>query len=241
MNIHVLVNNPGQLKAALSCDAVSEIYAEADVFDKTVIEKCHNAGKKCMLALPYILRGENAPEADDYDGVLARSADELALYSERYMISDYGLYAMNQKAAEFLREHGADRITAPVELNEHELYDLNITDKEIIVYGYIPMMVTAQCIKKNTGSCEGKRGLTYITDRKGNRLPVENKCSYCYNLIYNPVPLSLFGIMDKVIKLKPDSIRINFTVEDEPEAGRILTEMKDPDTYTRGHFTRGVE
>ena len=251
MRIHVLVNRPGQLEAALRCEAVSEIYVEADALERKadgiapdVIARCHAAGKKCIVALPYIFRDVTYINPDAFDGILLRSLDELACYRgnrEHFLISDYGLYAMNDVAAAFLEEQGVQRITAPAELNEQELSDLDLTGKELLVYGYLPMMVSAQCIRKNTGKCDRKPGILYITDRKQNRLPVENKCAYCYNLIYNPVPLSLFGIREKVKRLRPESVRINFTIEDEAEAERILQERRDPQSFTRGHFTRGVE
>lgn len=306
MNIHVLVNNEDQLAAALNCEAVSEIYVEADAFEKSVIARCHTKNKKCVIALPYIYRDVTYIDTDGYDGVLIRSLDELAAYRgdtpaassaaqrDCYMISDYGLYAMNEYAAGFIADHGVKRITLPQELNEHELKDLvsRITDMksaartgddavtgdyetgstacrcdmpetEMIIYGYIPMMVSAQCVKKNTQAnagaahaghgCDRVPGIRHFTDRKGNRLPVENKCAYCYNLIYNPMPMSLFGIMDKAANVGADSYRINFTIEDKDEAVRVLDLFTGPaafanlhssagmETFTRGHFTRGVE
>ncbi len=251
MNLNVLCNNEAQFKTALSNDATDEIIVEADRFDKSVIDACHKAEKKSAIALPYVLRDTGEIDVDGYDEVYVRSVDELERYKTHELVSDYGLYCMNAVAADVLKESGIKRITAPVELNQHELYELGCEDKELIVYGHIPMMVSAQCIHRNTGQCDRTPTIIRITDRTGKNLPVENRCAYCYNLIYNPDPLSLAGVFDRVKKLNPQSIRINLTIENEGETQKIINtfasaikgiKVDDPcGDFTRGHFTRGVE
>ena len=251
MNLNVLCNSDEQLYSALSNDAVYEIIVEADAFEKPVFEVIHEVGKKAAIAMPYVFRDLTFVDADGYDEVYIRSLDELEFYRDRKLVSDYGLYCMNSEASRMLSAHGVQRITAPVEMNQHELRQLDCANKEIIVYGHIPMMVSAQCIHKNTGKCDMRPGVTMIKDRTGKELPVENRCAYCYNLIYNPSPLSLAGIFDKVRRLEPDAVRINFTIENADESGRILEtfakaatgkQVEDPyPDFTRGHFTRGVE
>ena len=46
-----------------------------------------------------------------------------------------------------MKAYGASRVTLPVELNARELSDAGVRG-ELIVYGYLPMMVSAQCVKK---------------------------------------------------------------------------------------------
>lgn len=251
MNLNVLCNNDEQLYSALSCEYVDEIIIEADGFEGSQTEVCHEVGKKAAIALPYIFRDLSFVDVSDYDEVYVRSVDELEYAAGYSMVSDYGLYSMNEYAAEVLKQSGVKRITAPVELNYHELAELGCEDKELIVYGHIPMMISAQCIHKNTGKCDHTPIIEWITDRTGKRLPVENRCAYCYNLIYNPDPISLAGIFDKVRKLNPETVRINLTLESGDQAAEIINAFvdvikgnpsKDPCTgFTRGHFTRGVE
>lgn len=252
MKINVLCNNDEQLYAALSNEYVNEIIIEADSIDRSAASACRDNGKKAAAALPYIFRDLTYIDVSDFDEVYVRSLDELAYYKDKVnsLVSDYGLYAMNSRAAEFLAEEGIKRITAPIELNEYELRELNCRDKELIVYGFLPMMVSAQCIHKNLQGCDKKPGFMKIKDRTGKNLIVENKCTYCYNLIYNPNPLSLFGVWNKVKKLDPDTVRINLTHENGETAAEIINNCvraiegkpaDDPDDFTRGHFTRGVE
>jgi len=251
MKLNVLCNNDEQLFAALSNESVDEIIVEADGTDEPAADLCHEQGKRAGIALPYVFRDVTYVNVDGFDDVYVRSLDELAYYKDRMLVSDYGLYAMNPVSADWLKDKGISRITAPIELNEHELKELGLTDKEFIVYGHIPMMVSTQCVHKNTKGCDKTPGLTQITDRTGKQLMVENKCAYCYNLIYNADPLSLAGIWNKVSRLEPYAVRINLTIEDGEESARIINayakaiegkDVKDPvEGYTRGHFTRGVE
>lgn len=251
MKLNVLCNSDEQLYAALSNENVDEIIIEADSFDRSAVSLCHDNGKTAAVALPYIFRDLTYVDVSGYDEVYVRSLDELAYYKGKgKLVSDYGLYAMNAGASEFLKEEGITRITAPVELNEHELKELGCADKELIVYGYLPMMVSAQCIHKNLEGCNKTPGFTKIKDRTGKSLTVENKCAYCYNLIYNANPLSLFGIWSKVESLNPERVRLNLTYESGKAAGELISECaraiagkqaEDPNDFTRGHFTRGVE
>ena len=255
MKLNVLCNNEEQLYAALSNEKVDTVIVEADAVDRPVIDICHENGKKAAIALPYIFRDLAYVETDGYDEVYVRSLDELQYYHEKKpmqkLVADYGLYSMNRMAGTFLREHGISRLTAPVELNEGELKNLGLSDKELIVYGHIPMMISAQCVRKNTRGCDSTHGFMNIRDRTDKLLTVENKCAYCYNLIYNPNPLSLAGCFDRVRRLQPDTVRINLTIEDGEQSERVIStfagavagkNVSDSDgEYTRGHFTRGVE
>jgi len=250
MNVCVLCNSDEQLYAALSNEYVDEIVMEADKVDEPIVSLCHENGKKAGIALPYIFRDLTYVDVEGYDEVYVRSLDELEYYKDKKIVTDYSMYSMNPVAAKYLKSRGVERITAPIELNEHELKVLDCKDKELIVYGYIPMMVSAQCIHKNLKGCDKEPMITSITDRTGKKLCVENKCTYCYNLIYNAVPISLAGIWNKVEKLDPKSIRINLTIEDTDVATKIINafgkaiqngKADDPTEFTRGHFLRGVE
>ena len=153
-----------------------------------------------------------------------------------------------------MKQYGADRLTVPVELNEREIRDSGIHG-EMIVYGYLPMMISAQCIRKTTLGCSGKPEIMWLKDRKEMRFPVVNQCRFCYNTIYNSAPLSLLGLSASVEGLGPKALRLNFTVEEPAAAGELLDaffeeyalgeKAAEPSVlknqFTRGHFKRGVE
>ena len=73
-------------------------------------------------------------------------------------MTDYNLYEFNQESRKFWKEKGVFEFTAPVELTERELQDLRVKDGEVIVYGYLPMMISAGCIQKTTRGCLKKSG-----------------------------------------------------------------------------------
>ena len=163
---------------------------------------------------------------------------------------DHGMYTFNSLASVKMVEYGASRRTIPVELNSREIADRGGSD-EMIIYGYLPMMVSAQCIRKTTEGCTGKPELLYLKDRKGKEMPVRNQCRFCYNTIYNESPMSLLGLSGEVDRFAPSSLRLNFTVEDRRTTEQILAsfyaeymegrKVSATDNFTRGHFKRGVE
>ena len=54
-----------------------------------------------------------------------------------------------------------------------ELARRGMEDSELMVYGRLPMMVSAQCLTKTVKGCTGKPGWMYLKDRKGKRFPVK--------------------------------------------------------------------
>lgn len=274
----VSLEEPAQLPAALSEPSVGEISLDSAVFDAgewaEAVKRCHTAGKKCFLTLPYIFREEAARYFNTYrrlyleagfDGALARDWGELPLMLEwepkSLLVLDYGLYTMNQAAEAMIRAaaKGASlRFTLPLELNCHELMERGSRGRELIIYGRIPVMVTAQCLRQTTDGCTKTPELLYLKDRKAKEFPVKNYCRFCYNVIYNTNPLSLLKDKKDVDRLAPGSLRLNFTIETAKEVSAVIkafaasyeldgqADVKDrnldPDgAFTRGHFKRGVE
>lgn len=141
------------------------------------------------------------------------------------------------------KDLGADRMTFPVELKYQELLNIeNGEDRslpyELSVYGHLPMMVSANCIEKTYSGCSHNSNILFMKDRKNKKIPVKMFCKYCYNEIYNPEPMVLYD-MDEIIRLKPDSIRYDFTIESPEEIIDIL-DGKVPNEFTRAHFKRGI-
>ena len=112
------------------------------------------------------------------------------------------------------------------------------------------MMVSANCIRSTTQGCNKKQnrnGYLWLEDRKHQKFPVKNVCKYCYNVTYNSLPLCLADRTRKVLNLKPRSLRLSFTVENEKETKIVLDNVmkafkerevgKINTPFTRGHFT----
>ena len=265
-----------QFEAALHSPDVSGIYLEAagefgaQRWDECVAS-CHKNGKQCFLALPQIFRSharaffkKNQARLSEagFDGVLVRSMDEISWLRETLpdarMMLDAGVYCWNQETVALYEKLGASAITLPFELNAAELTPVaralgeSAVSSELVVYGRLPMMVSAQCIQKTTKGCTKKPVTLFLKDRTGAKLPVKNHCAFCYNTIYNASPLSLLGLDGAVKRLCPDAIRLNLTTESRAEAEQVIaafsqeflheapTEQPIKD-FTRGHFRRGVQ
>ncbi len=210
------------------------------------------------------------------------------------MYADHNLYVFNRLAAETLTGMGFQRLTYPLELNAREMRDLaekcmrkmqdpaeksaretqdpaeKLPGLELTAYGYLPVMTTAQCVRRTVSGCDRKPGFLALKDRMGKILPVYNHCVFCYNTIYNPTPLSLLGLEEPVRKLWTPALRLQFLNETPQELSDIVRAFGDaflrqdaekekrraPENdregkngfsagrsggYTRGHMKRGVE
>lgn len=251
-----------QAEVLLENTVISRIYIESEAGDQKELEifadRCRKAGKECYLALPYVFRDHARTwfsgwipglKTGVFDGYLVRSLDELAWLTENNLggkesiVADCGLYSWNQEALSFLSRQGVGEAVAPVELNRRELAVRGMEQSEWIIYGRLPMMISAQCVRKNTTGCKPGQGIWTLTDRTGARFPVRFACRYCYNVIYNNRPLSYFSMQEEIRRLSPGALRLSFSVEPPEEVEEILDKClkEDPGEFTRGHWKRGVE
>lgn len=172
---------------------------------------------------------------------------------------DHTVYVWNSMTAAFWMERGCG-LTCPLELCGREWETLRRSIRgmtaqlacrpEKLIYGRIPMMVTANCIAKTAGKClrsQAGRSEGMLTDRYRTRFPVEICCDVCMNVIYNSVPLSLHG---ELALCREESPRLSFTVESGREMGRIIDfftgiiqgkpKERPYKDYTTGHEKKGV-
>lgn len=240
-----------------------------------IMEKTQD--KQWFLALPYMMRTpelaflENLTKEQlppQITGILVRNLEELAWFirntkeQERTLdiVTDAGFYCFNSHALAFLEKFSKE-CTMPYELNSGECRQLlqkykKSTDMgekafpvSIIVYGTIPMMVSANCLLKTTGHCkaDGKSHLVYLKDRYQNSFPVWCHCINCHNVIYNTLPLSLHHYRKELKKLKANAWRLDFLPESGVTARKIVDyyaglHAEFPiERHTAGHYKRGVE
>ncbi|WP_455903214.1 DUF3656 domain-containing U32 family peptidase [Clostridium sp.] len=270
-HIHVSVEHPAQLKAALSVPEVGAIYLDSAEFGAEQwnewVSRCHEADKQCLLVMPHIFRDRakeyfethrSRLESVGFDGLVIRAWEELELVREWKislpLVMDYGIYTMNHRAEDFVREMAPElpmRFTLPVELNSRELEARGSRERELLVYGSVPVMVTAQCIRKTVEGCSKCPEYLYLRDRKKKVFPVRNQCRFCCNTIYNSSPLSLLKDKKQIDRLQPEVLRLAFTSESAAQTGEVLDAYvktflhQEPveleGEFTRGHFKRGVE
>lgn len=228
-------------------------------------------GMEWYLALPYVLRERDkawmerltaclSEKETLFSGVLVRNLEELGMvrswmrerpevFGAYAVVPDAGVYCFNAAAVSFLSEFMKE-ITVPYELNAKEAAHLVRAAREqdvpanLIVYGRIPMMVTANCLRKTAGQCreDGKaRRQFFLKDRQGAIFPVEINCDHCYNVLYNSVPYSLHGAKKERDRIGAAAFRYDFTIETGEQCRRILEGEFPFQDYTAGHCKRGVE
>ena len=104
------------------------------------------------------------------------------------------------------------RTTIPLELNEGEIRHRNNSHSEMLVYGYLPLMMSAQCVRKNVYRCDHSEGKAELKDRYDKRFTAACFCdpwkmentgdkTPCYNIIYNSIPYGLLREREQVRKL----------------------------------------
>ena len=265
VSISVLASSRAQVLAASKVDGISRIYFNYEGNDNLAVEAAamtHGAGKEFYLAMPYILRNDTKKQClskiqklkSTTDGFLVRNMETLLMLRkagfDQPCISDYNMYCMNDRAGR-VYEQMMDQMTLPVELNRREIAGLrSAVNSEMIVYGYQPLMVSAQCLMKTTGKCTKEPGYYELEDRRHKKFLVHNVCAFCYNLIYNSVPLYLMDVLDEATESGIGGVRLQFvnetgdTVRAMAEAciralqGERVTAAGD---FTKGHYKRGVE
>lgn len=255
-----------QTKAVLDTKT-DRIYLSYALYKECISDGMDFSGKEIVFTLPYVMREKNRERLISEvreickqnlgDGFLVRSIDEFFwLLKEKKenqkLILDSNLYVLNKEAEKAYAAFGADETTASVEQTYKELLKAGCDNKSLIVYGHLPLMITAQCMVDTVYGCKKKEGFWKLYDRKDKELLLRNVCKECYNILYDGTPLSLSEEKEAVKSLSPKRLRLNFTIEDKEETEKILhtffevfrfdkDEKKLEKTTTKGHFYKGVE
>ena len=195
-----------------------------------------STGIRWICALPPVFRVSERESirgmilkaaGNGFSGILVRTFEELqlALQSgyEGEIIADASLYAWNRLSMEALAGD-CSGIVCSLELEQRAVLEAaGEMDKMILpVYGRIPMMETAGCVRKTQNLCSGQEGFWYLEDRMGKHLPVRCRCENCSNTIYNAVPLSLHQFADSGLFRKTGKKLCMFTIEGGDETRQIL-------------------
>lgn len=249
-----------QLDTLISYECFDVFYLDFDMYDrKTLIQQFADdvksltkRNKKVYLMLPTIFRADSsdyfvsiAKELDkvSFEGFVVKNYEELYLtenlFTGKKVILDHNMYTFNDVSKSAFFEHGVSGDTVPLELNSKEIMHRNNIGSQMIVYGYYPLMTTANCVHKNTKGCDKKQKLIYLKDRYNKSFAVCNNCKECYNTIYNSLPTMLTKNISKLKEAGIRSFRYSFTIETPKQ---IKTVMDDKVAeYTNGHYKRGVE
>lgn len=274
LNVWLIGSAQQNLNTVLENQMVDMVTLESFTNLEAALKEIHAAGKQAGYAFPYVLR-ENSEGLlrkqvsvlKRFDRIWVRSYDgigfakeELHLPAEKLAL-DAGLYVFSNEAADDFMAAGFAGYTASMELNRKELAHMENEQAELMLYGYAPLMISAQCVYKNYASCikeqkkeSGKQPQRlYLNDRYQKQFEVQRDCTNCYNVIYNSQPTCLLHHADEIGGLDFGAHRIVFRNESVKQMHGILQQYEDAfrsgrkiqppkeGTYTNGHFRRGVD
>lgn len=240
-------------------------------------DKIREAGSKetsrlpeLYLDLPYIIRKrdsvylqqlEEILKEDMVSGLLIRNLEEIEWVNRLKKkgivpktVCSENLYLWNEEAYRIWSKESKEHYL-PLELNIHEIKELaqktNSEELAAVIYGRIPMMISANCVAATFGKCTKKPGFYQMKDRYQKIFPVYANCNHCYNIIYNSLPLSLHQNLDSLKAAGIHTFRLDFTTENGNDVNRIIcffnetaagSSARPPyQEYTKGHIKRGVE
>jgi putative protease len=187
------------------------------------------------------------------------------------VMADYTVNVFNQYTLNFLLNQGLVGACLSPELNFKQLQGFPDFDKvELMVHGELTLMVSQHCMLSgvlgdNGGKCEGfcLKDDYHIRDDLGYEFPVETDAD-CRFYVFNSRTLCMMDDLDKIVALKPGSIRIEARRTGEQEIFTIvklyrealnkLSNDEEPDlnwykeelarvsgsSFTKCHYYRGV-
>lgn len=267
------------------CYLPADLFLNAEAGEKEALlhaveqRRAVGDGWTCFLSLPPILRNysegwlkrvqrlrEEVPSLAE--GIQMGSPGALKWLQEigfqGKLALDHRIYIWNRETYDWWDPY-MDRYCAPLELNRKSLFRLPQDKQEVMVYGRIPMMVSAGCVRKTEKQCMrkltqeelergvGKRRIRqFLTDRYQAEFPVLTDCVHCMNIIYNSVPLSLHDYVEEIAAGGVQALRLDFTTERAQETDAVCSwyaallegrRKGEPvvSAYTTGHYKKGAD
>lgn len=259
---HILITTKEQLYALFDSTNIDRIYVDCALALK-YSEDIKQLKSNVYLAGPYILREEYFGKILDlinlniFKGILVRNIETYALLNNNKIynldiVLDSGMYILNNEAYNFYLEAfelSFSEFYNSLELNSYEIKELresikgNVINSQI-VYGYNTLMVSANCVKKTLLTCNHNPEIIEIDDRLNKHFYSYSNCEFCYNTLFNQVPLSLHKNLDYIKKI--GNYRLDFTIENADMMKRVIDYFtcnnnslpyKD---FTNGLYKRGV-
>ena len=208
---------------------------------------------------------------DLIDGVSVSNLGSFALIRKNYDLlihGDIGMNIFNSYSMKFLSENKMTSCNLSAELNLGQIEKIMARasmEAGVIVYGYIPVMVTRHCpmslVKgclddSQCRTCQFRQGYR-IRDRVGAEFRMLRKTGFTN--IYNSVPVMVLDDLKNISAKGLTEFRLDFSFEDErakdllssyydhlndhmtmEEVRDFISDFKRTEAITKGHFFRGI-
>ena len=281
MKLNVSAANLNQLKEILDFKPDRVYYRDMNTLSQAVdMVKAHNIQfiptiHRIMENKDFIVLDKIKRKAGGIDGVLVGDLGtlyELSKVKGLRIYTDFSFNIFNKGAIRLLKDLGVRGITLSPELNLKQIREMikqSSLINEVIIHGYLPLMVTKYCplstvMKKSNKqeSCNLCRNNSFgLKDRLGMVFPIysEGNCSI---QILNSQKLCLLEHIKELGEAHITDLRIHFTIEKEEEVKqtmfayskviraddsdnkswvRLYLEKMREVGLTKGHFFRGVQ
>ena len=263
----VVVETIKQFDVVLKNDTIDKIIISRDSFSEKeiplLINKIKLNKKLAFIKFERISRYEKfknlRKETDELlnieglNGILISNIDSLFYIIERikhfnlkldiqvdYSLNVYNKYTKDLIIKSFNKEIG---FVSGLELNKYDIND--IVFDTLVVYTYVPNMISSNCIYLHTNKCtKGKNIITntnYFKDRLSKKIYFKTYCKYCYNKIFNYLPLVLYDKISDISNIGIKEFRYDFYFENENEVRKILNNELYIKEYTRAYINKSLK
>lgn len=249
--IAVSVRNAEQLEALEGLNIETIYYSNLDDLRTDVIPRLFRITPEDEI-------DQMAKKLATYDGpLLVGNLGQVKVFKDHKLITDYSMNVINSKSIQAFSEMSIDRITLSYEMAKENVKAINVAEDqavEMIVYGYVPVMVMAYCpiTQKNmhcdncAEACKNNQVLRdrfdedYPMMRTGNRIE-----------ILSTKRLHLLSVLNDFSFGAVDIFRLDFSIETPEEVIEITQayinkvegefSSLDLDNVTKGHYFHGIE
>lgn len=170
------------------------------------------------------------------DGVLVRNLSGMAFFQEHNIltVADFSLNVTNELTAEYLLQHGVQRLVPSYDMNRDQLLDLvKVVPAqwlEIVIHQHMPMFHMEHCVfcavlspgtnKTNCGRpCDFHK--VELRDRIGQEHPLTADVG-CRNTLFNATPQSSAEVVPSLLSHGVRNFRIEFLYDDKHRIREIL-------------------
>ncbi|MFM9966352.1 MAG: DUF3656 domain-containing protein [Planctomycetaceae bacterium] len=206
----------------------------------------HEAGAEIWLATPRIQKPEEtglfrALLKHGADGILVRNLGGLWFFANEGVpfVADFSLNVTNELTAQFVIEHGAQRVTASYDLNRDQLLDLVAACPpdwlEVVIHQHMPMFHMEHCVfcavlSPGTNPTNCGRPCDRHEVHLRDRLNVEHRLTAdvgCRNTLFNAIPQSAAEAVPELLARGVSNFRVELLDESPDEIRLILNSYRE--------------
>ena len=205
-------------------------YSKLKLFDKIYIPLKYFANKnyekvlhilenksKLYIYMPVVIKDRFLPtvkslvskalETFNISGAIVSEMSSINLFKNKDLIANYNFNIFNSYSASEVEKLGFSSVTLSPELTAEELTNINIQNKEIIIYGKIPLMTMSYCLLGKSNRCyEDCKHLClandnyYLNDRYNFKFRIIPDNIQTLTTIYNSRNISISSISAKCLR-----------------------------------------